>query len=76
MDYKQKWTRCLDKIRSNIGEERFAVWFSKVTATDFRDHKLVLQVPSRFYMEKFEDDFYNILSSALKSEFGQGVQLT
>ncbi len=76
IDYKDKWNRCLDKIRSNIGENRFAVWFSKVSATDFRDHKLVLRVPSRFFMEKFEDDFYNILNSALKSEFGPGVQLT
>lgn len=75
MDYKDKWSKCLEKIRANIGEERFNVWFSKVRANDFRDNKLVLLVPSRFYMEKFEDDFYNLIRGAIKSEFGSGVQL-
>lgn len=74
-EYKLKWNKCLEKIRSNIGEERFRVWFSKVEAHDFSDNKLALLVPSRFYMEKFEDDFYNILRSAIKSEFGPGVHL-
>ena len=75
MDYQIKWNRCLEKIRANIGEDRFNVWFSKVRAHDFRDNKLALLVPSRFYMEKFEDDFYNLLRGAIKAEFGPGVQL-
>lgn len=74
-DYKLKWNRCLEKIRSNIGDERFRVWFSKVEASDYKDNKLVLLVPSRFYMDKFEDDFYNILTLSIRSEFGPGVQL-
>ncbi len=74
-EYKLKWNKCLEKIRTNIGDERFRVWFSKVEAIDFTDNKLVLLVPSRFYMEKFEDDFYNILRSAIFAHFGQGVQL-
>lgn len=75
MDYKQKWNRCLDKIRANIGTERFDVWFSKVQVNDFSDNKLVLLVPSKFYMDKFEDDFYNVLHGAIRSEFGQGIRL-
>lgn len=75
-DYKDKWNRCLEKIRANIGEDRFRVWFSKVEAIDFSKNKLVLIVPSRFHMEKFEDDFYNILRMAMHSEFGPGVHLT
>lgn len=74
-DYKLKWNRCLEKIRSNIGDERFRVWFSKVEAHDFKENKLVLLVPSRFFMEKFEDDFYNILRMAIHSEFGPNVHL-
>lgn len=74
MDYKAKWNRCLEKIRANIGENRFNVWFSKVEACEFSDNKLWLQVPSRFYMEKFEDDFYNILLSAIRHEFGPDIK--
>ena len=75
MDFKAKWNRCLDKIRANIGENRFNVWFSKVEAREFNDSKLWLQVPSRFFMEKFEDDFYNILQSAIRHEFGPDIKL-
>lgn len=73
--YKNKWNKCLDKIRSNIGEDRFRVWFSKVEPRDFTNNTLILVVPSRFFVEKFEDDFYGILSASLKSEFGPGVKL-
>lgn len=74
-DLKLKWNKCLEKIRSNIGEDRFNTWFSKTTAIEFKDNILVLQVPSRFYMEKYEDVFYNILTSAIRSEFGTNVGL-
>ena len=74
-EYKLKWNRCLDKIRDNLGEERFKAWFSKVEAKDYADHKLVLLVPSRFYVEKFEDDFYNVMHAAIRSEFGDGIRL-
>lgn len=74
-DLKSKWNKCLDKIRSNIGEDRFNTWFSKTAAIEFKDNILVLQVPSRFYMEKYEDVFYNILTGAIRSEFGTNVGL-
>lgn len=74
-EYKIKWKKCMEKIRSNIGEERFRVWFSKVEAREFNGNKLVLLVPSRFYMEKFEDDFSNLLRAAIRSEFGENVHL-
>lgn len=74
-DYKSKWNRCLEKIRSNIGEDRFKVWFSKVEPIAFEDNTLVLSVPSRFFVEKFEDDFYGILRAAVKFEFSPAVRL-
>ena len=74
-DFKAKWNKCLDKIRSNIGEDRFNVWFSKIEPRSFSDNTLVLLVPSRFFLEKLEDDFYGILRAALKSEFGPNTRL-
>ncbi|MDE7401994.1 MAG: chromosomal replication initiator protein DnaA [Muribaculaceae bacterium] len=75
-DLKIKWNKCLDKIRSNIGEERFVTWFSKIEPLELSEDKLVLLVPSRFYMEKLEDDFSNILMSAIRSVFGSQIGLT
>lgn len=74
-DYKSKWDRCLSRIRANIGEERYNVWFSKVTASSFNGNKLVLLVPSSYYMEMLEDTFYNILTSSIRAEFGDDVKL-
>lgn len=74
-DYKKTWQRCAEKIRSNLGDERFNIWFSKVKAIDYTDNKLVLEVPTQYYKEKFEDDFYNIITWAIRSEFGEGVHL-
>lgn len=76
MDYKSKWERCLAKIRANIGEERYATWFSQIVPTEFKDNLLVLQVPSSFYKDKLEDTFYPILSGAIKSEFNKDVRLS
>ena len=75
IDYKDKWNRCLDKIRSNIGEDRFRVWFSRIEPRGYSNNTLVLLVPSRFFVDKLEDDFYGILSAALKSEFGPSIKL-
>lgn len=76
MDFKQKWNRCLEKIRANIGEVKFGAWFSEIVPTKFEDNKLVLSVPSRYCMEMLEDQYYNILSKALRSEFGAEIKLS
>lgn len=76
MDHQSKWNNCLSKIRANVGEDRFNAWFSKVSFREFSNNELVLLVPSRFYMEKLEDDFSSLIYSAIRSEFGTGVSLT
>lgn len=75
MEFKAKWNRCLDKIRANIGEERYNVWFAKTKAVEYKDNKLILEVPSKFYADKYDEDFCNIIISALRSEFGPGTKL-
>lgn len=60
----------MDKIRANIGEDRFRVWFSKIEAHLESENTLVLFVPSRFFVDKLEDDFYGVVCAAIKSEFG------
>ncbi|MCM1369664.1 MAG: chromosomal replication initiator protein DnaA [Candidatus Amulumruptor caecigallinarius] len=74
-NFKSNWNKCLELIRSNIGEERFSTWFSKVDALEFCDGCLVLKVPTHFYMDKLENDFYNVMRSALRHVFGCNVKL-
>lgn len=74
-DYKQKWQRCLDIIRSNIGQTRFDSFFACAEALRFADNRLTISLPSQYFYEKYEDDFYNLLSFALRREFGPEVKL-
>ena len=75
-DLRKKWNRCVEKIRSNIGENRYNTWFSKIEVQSFENNNLVLMVPSRFYVEKLEDDFYDILSKSIWSVFGKNITLS
>ncbi|MDE6638122.1 MAG: AAA family ATPase, partial [Muribaculaceae bacterium] len=74
-DYREKWNRCLDIIRDNVGEDRFKTWFSPARAIKYEDNKLTLALPSKFFMEEYEDRFLGLISSVLRKEFGPNVQL-
>ncbi len=74
-DYKIKWSKCLEIIRDNIGETKTNTWFSCARPISFVDNRLTLGIPSRFFYEKYEDEFYGILSSTLKKVYGEGVRL-
>lgn len=74
-DYKSKWDKCVGIISDNIGEQRTKTWFSVARPVSYVDNKLSLQIPSRFFCEKYEDEFYGILTSSLRKVFGNDVRL-
>lgn len=74
-DYKEKWSKCLDIIRDNVGEERFNIWFMPSRAVKFADNKLTLSLPSKYFMEEYEDRFLALISSVLRKEFGPDIKL-
>lgn len=74
-DYQIKWQKCLEFIRANIGEERFATWFSLAHAVDMQDGRLIISLPSQFFYEKFEDDFSSVIALSLKKVFGEGTRI-
>lgn len=74
-DYREKWNRCLAIIRDNVGEDHFNTWFSPARAIRYEDNKLTLALPSKFFMEEYEDRFLGLISSVLRKEFGPTIQL-
>lgn len=75
-NYKQKWQKCLEIIRDNVGQDRFDVWFACAREVDMQpDGSLVISLPSHFFYEKYEDDFCEIISRALQRVFGRKVPL-
>ena len=71
-----KWNQCLDFIRDNIGSERTRIWFECARPVKFENDRLFLSLPSKFFVERYEGEFYGILSSTLKKVFGDQVRLT
>ena len=70
-----RWTRCRDFIRDNIGQTRFETWFGPTRALSYADNVLTLEVPTHFYFEKYEDEFYGVISAAVLKEFGRDAMI-
>lgn len=74
-NFQQKWNKCLELIKANVGIERFNAWFTCAKPVSYVDGKLTLFLPSTFFYEKYEDTFYNVLHKALKEVFGKDIKL-
>lgn len=75
-DLKERWQKCLEFIKDNIGEQKFKVLFSETSARSFDDNKLYIDIPSRFCFEIFEGEYYSLIHAAKKKYFGENVELT
>lgn len=75
IDYKIGWQKCLELIRANIGEERFATWFSDAQAVRYENDRLIVSLPTYWFYEKFEDDFSSIIAMSIKKVFGDKARL-
>ena len=51
------WNRCLSILRDNLNEEQFNAWFKPISVYSYEDNRLVLNVPSQFFVEKLEGSY-------------------
>lgn len=71
----EKWNKSLKMIRSNVGEERFRLWFSVAEPISYENGELVLKLPTSFYVDRYEDQFYDLFRAALYHGFGEPVKV-
>lgn len=69
------WQKVVEIITDNIGEARAKTWFGVAEPLSYIDNRLSLKLPSEFFAEKYDYEFYNILTSAMRKVFGQDVKL-
>lgn len=74
-NYKTLWHKVVEIITDNIGEQRAKTWFGMAQPVDFKDNRLSLKLPSKFFVEKYEQEFYRILRAALQKVFGNSIKL-
>lgn len=72
---QERWNRCCEFIRDNVGVDRFNIWFAKAKPLELRGSNLILELPSSYFIEKYEDEFYDVITSAVKKEFGADIRL-
>ncbi|MBO4737942.1 MAG: chromosomal replication initiator protein DnaA, partial [Bacteroidales bacterium] len=70
MTEQEAWNECLKFIKDNIEEESFNTWFSPIKAISLDKHILTIQVPSLYYHEWIEGNYWKLLKSAINRVLG------
>ena len=69
-ELKQKWDKCMDLVRANLGEERYGTWFAGARPHSWKDGVLEIVAPGKFHIDLYESEFYNVFKAALCKAFG------
>ena len=69
------WNKCLEILRDNLEPEQFNAWFEPIVVVSFVDNKLTLRLPSQFFVQQIEQNFFNLFSATVRRVFGSDVQL-
>ncbi len=72
------WENSLALIRQTVTEQQYNTWFKPIVFESYKPSTktLLVQVPSPFVYEYLEQNFVDLLSKVLHSNFGEGVRLT
>ncbi len=73
--HTQIWNECLEIFRDNLDEETFNTWFKPIIPVKYRNHTLLVQVPSLFFQEYLEAHFIELIRDVLTRIIGPKVQL-
>lgn len=72
---KVLWSKCLEQIKERVPSQTFETWFKPIIPVQYEDHKLTVQVPSRFFYEWIENHYGNLVNAVLKQITGNGAHL-
>ena len=73
IELKNQWSLCLEFIRDNVSKVVFDTWFSIVEPVSLENGDLTIQVPSPFVYEYLEQNYLDVLRSAIIKVFGKGT---
>mgnify|MGYP001384441614 FL=1 len=72
---QEVWNNCLSYIKDNINEESFKTWFIPIKVIKLKEKTLTIEVPSKFFYEWIEENYIDLLTSAIKKELGNDSKL-
>ncbi|MDD3281268.1 MAG: DnaA N-terminal domain-containing protein, partial [Bacteroidales bacterium] len=60
------WNECLKIIKENISSQSFETWFIPIKPISLSNYVLTIEVPSMFYHEFIEGNYWELLKTAIK----------
>jgi len=73
--YLALWDKCMKLVREAIPADQFDTYFSPTQCIGFSNGLIQLSVPSEFFIEQYEERFYEILNRAVIETYGAGVSI-
>ncbi|KAK3582343.1 hypothetical protein CHS0354_023885 [Potamilus streckersoni] len=72
---KEIWSECLRLIESEITPQSFITWFKPIIPIKLSNHELTVQVPSQFFYEWLDENYYSLIKSTIIAVIGSNVKL-
>jgi len=74
-DFKAVWNECLKIIKDNIPSKSFDTWFMPIKPIALHGQVLTIQVPSLYYHEWIEGNYWQLLKNAIQKVLGPDGKL-
>jgi chromosomal replication initiator protein len=75
MTNDELWQGALQRIQSHIPSQTFETWFRSVGATQYDGERVILEVPSQFYVDWLDQHYRPLMESSLAAAAGRPVGL-
>jgi chromosomal replication initiator protein len=74
-DFRAVWNECLKIIKDNIPQKSYNTWFVPIKPIGLLGQVLTVQVPSLYYHEWIEGNYWQLLKTAIQKVLGVNGKL-
>ncbi|MBO4945429.1 MAG: chromosomal replication initiator protein DnaA [Muribaculaceae bacterium] len=74
-NHNQLWEECLKIFKDNLSPDQYRAWFEPITCSGCEDGFIKLHVPSPYFIEHLEGNYYQLLGRTLYKVFGPSKTL-
>jgi len=74
-DFQAVWSECLKMIQDNISQKSYDTWFAPIKPIGLQGQVLTIQVPSLYYHEWIEGNYWQLLKTAIQKVLGPDGKL-
>ena len=67
------WLKALEKLRFKIDDKNYKTWFTQTKFVSFEDNKLVVEVPSQFFLSWITSNYNEVIKETLEEIYQSPV---